>query len=159
MSDQPEKWLNEVESETWLNIWSMYVWLPSRLDAQLKADIGISHYEYFAMAQISMAPEQKLRMSELAALSDMTLSHLSRVVTRLERQGWVTRTPDPDDGRSTLAALTEAGWDLVQKAAPGHVREVSKLVFDNLEPEEVEQLSVIMPKIVDALNPPRKPRA
>lgn len=159
MSDQPEKWLNEAETDTWLNIWSMYVWLPSRLDAQLKEDIGISHYEYFALAQISMAPEQQLRMSELAALSDMTLSHLSRVVTRLEKNGWVNRTPDPDDGRSTLAALTEEGWQLVQRAAPGHVAEVRKLVFDNLDEAEIEQLSLIMPKIVDALNPPRKPRA
>lgn len=159
MSDQPEKWLNEAETDTWLNIWSMYVWLPSRLDAQLKEDIGISHYEYFALAQISMAPEQQLRMSELAALSDMTLSHLSRVVTRLEKNGWVNRTPDPDDGRSTLAALTEEGWQLVQKAAPGHVAEVRKLVFDNLDEGEIAQLSAIMPKIVDALNPPRKPRA
>lgn len=159
MSEEPVKWLNEVETETWLNIWSLYVWLPSRLDAQLKENIGISHYEYFALAQISMAPEQKLRMSELAALSDMTLSHLSRVVTRLEKQGWVTRLPDPDDGRSTLAALTEKGWELVRRAAPGHVNEVRKLVFDNLEQKEIEQLSAIMPKIVDSLNPPRKPRA
>ncbi|MGD7001940.1 MarR family winged helix-turn-helix transcriptional regulator [Corynebacterium halotolerans] len=159
MSEEPVKWLNEVETETWLNIWSLYVWLPSRLDAQLKENIGISHYEYFALAQISMAPEQKLRMSELAALSDMTLSHLSRVVTRLEKQGWVTRLPDPDDGRSTLAALTEEGWELVRRAAPGHVNEVRKLVFDNLEQKEIEQLSAIMPKIVDSLNPPRKPRA
>lgn len=159
MSEEPVKWLNEVEAETWLNIWSMYVWLPSRLDAQLKEDMGISHYEYFALAQISMAPEQKLRMSELAALSDMTLSHLSRVVTRLEKSGWVNRIPDPDDGRSTLAELTMQGWELVQRAAPGHVGEVRKLVFDNLEQEEIEQLSQIMPKIVTALNPPRVPRA
>ncbi|MGP6174425.1 MarR family winged helix-turn-helix transcriptional regulator [Corynebacterium sp. A21] len=159
MSEESVKWLNEVEAETWLNVWSMHVWLPNRLDAQLKKDFGISHYDYFAMAQISMAPDAKLRMSELAAVSDMTLSHLSRVVTRLEKQGWVERTPDPDDGRSTLAELTEAGWEIVRAAAPDHVAEVRRRVFDNLSEEEVAQLNRISRKIVDALDPPRKPRA
>lgn len=159
MSEEPAKWLTEAETETWLNIWSMYVWLPNRLDAQLKRDSGMSHYDYFAMAQISMAPDAKLRMSELAALSDMTLSHLSRVVTRLEKQGWVVRTPDPGDGRSTLAELTEAGWEVVRAAAPGHVAEVRKLVFDQLNEEEIRQLGKLMDKIVQSLNPPRKPRA
>lgn len=153
------KWLNEVEAETWLNVWSLHVWLPNRLDAQLKEDFGISHYDYFALAQISMAPGAKLRMSELAAVSDMTLSHLSRVVTRLEKQGWVVRTPDPDDGRSTLAELTAAGWEIVRAAAPDHVAEVRRRVFDNLSEEEVAQLNRISRKIVDALDPPRKPRA
>lgn len=159
MSEEPAKWLTEAQTETWLNIWSMYVWLPNRLDAQLKRDSGMSHYDYFAMAQISMAPDAKLRMSELAALSDMTLSHLSRVVTRLEKQGWVVRTPDPGDGRSTLAELTEEGWEVVRAAAPGHVAEVRKLVFDQLDDEETQQLGKLMDKIVHALNPPRKPRA
>lgn len=153
------KWLNEVEAAAWLNVWSLHVWLPNRLDAQLKEDFGISHYDYFALAQISMAPEKKLRMSELASVSDMTLSHLSRVVTRLEKQGWVQRIPDPDDGRSTLAELTDSGWELVQAAAPGHVAEVRSRIFDTLNAEEVAQLNNIAGKIVDALDPPRKARA
>lgn len=159
MSEEPVKWLSKVETEAWLNVWSLHVWLPNRLDAQLKEDFGISHYDYFALAQISMAPEQKLRMSELAAVSDMTLSHLSRVVTRLENQGWVQRIPDPGDGRSTLAQLTAAGWDLVQAAAPDHVAEVRRRVFDSLSEEEIVQLNNITRKIVDALDPPRKARA
>lgn len=49
----------------------------------------------------------------------MTLSHLSRVVSRLERAGWVRRIPDPTDGRCTLARLTDEGWRKVAAAVPG----------------------------------------
>lgn len=153
MNDDTVHWLSDEETETWLNVWSFYVWLPSRLDSQLKRDHGISHYDYFAMARISMAEEGRLRMSELAAQSDMTLSHLSRVVTRLENQGWVRRVPDPTDGRSTFAELTPSGWDLVRAAAPGHVREVRRLFFDHLTPEENRQVGNAMRKIVAGLNP------
>ncbi len=153
MIDDNVQWLNEQEAETWLNVWSFHAWLPSRLDAHLKRDFGISHYDYFAMAQISMAEEGRLRMSALAAQSDMTLSHLSRVITRLEKQGWVRRTPDPTDGRSTFAELTDAGRALVRAAAPAHVDEVRRIIFDNLTAEESAQLGTAMRKIVAALRP------
>ena len=52
-------------------------------------------------------------MSVLAALADGSLPRLSQVVARLERRGLVRRHPDPDDGRYTLATLTDAGRAVV----------------------------------------------
>lgn len=156
--DAKDPWLTQEQQDVWLNIWSMRVWLPARMDAQLKADSGLSNFDYFALAQISMAPERRLRMSELAELSDMTLSHLSRVVTRLEKAGWVKRVPDPTDGRATVAVLTEDGWEKVQEAAPGHVDNVRRLVFEHLTDDELKVLGTAMEKIVNALDPPRMPR-
>jgi DNA-binding MarR family transcriptional regulator len=51
-------------------------------------------------------------------------SALSNVVKRFEQRGWVERSPDPDDGRYTIAALTDSGYDVVVAAAPMHVRSV-----------------------------------
>lgn len=151
MNNRNVEWLSEKEAETWMNVWSFHTWLPTRLEAQLKRDAGISHYDYFALTQLWRAPGHILRMSELAAECDMTLSHLSRVVTRLEKREFVRRLPDPDDGRSTLAELTSAGLDLVERAAPGNVSEVRRLIFDNLEPEECQQFGDAMSKIVAAM--------
>ena len=151
MDNGPEGLLSDQEAQTWLNIWSFHVWLPTRLEAQLKRDAGISHYDYFALTRLWAAEDHTLRMSELAAASDMTLSHLSRVITRLEKQGTVRRLPDPDDGRSTLAQLTDAGVELLQQASPGHISEVRRLIFDNLGPEEQRQFSEAMSKIVAAM--------
>lgn len=153
------RWLNPEETEAWLALWSMMTWLPTRLDAQLRQDSGLTHPEYHALSQISMAPDRTVRLSELAMVSNMTLSHLSRVVSRLEKAGWVRRSPDPDDGRYTLASLTDAGWTTVQEAAPGHVEAVRRYVFDALSPEQVRVLGDAAASVVDRVNPPGIARA
>ena len=152
MNSNDVEWLSDQESETWMNVWSFHVWLPSRLEAQLTTDAGSSPDDYFALRQLWTAPAHTLRMSELAAASEMTLSHLSRVITRLEKQDLVRRLPDPTDGRSTLAELTSGGLALFEQAAPGHVSEVRRLIFDNLEPEEQRHFSDAMSKIVAAMD-------
>ncbi len=153
--DEPVRWLHPREMDAWLSLWSVMGWLPSRLDAQLREDSGLSLHEYNALSQVSMAPDRTVRLSDLARVANMTLSHLSRVITRLERNGWVMRTPDPDDGRYTLAHLTDAGLVMVESAAPGHVRAVRRLVFDGLSPEQAEGLAEALGQIVIALDPPR----
>lgn len=153
------RWLDPEEAEIWLDLWSVCLWLPSRLDAQLRHEAGMSHPEYNAISQLSMAPGHTLRMRELATVGNMSLSHLSRVVSRLEARGWVERRPDPTDGRSTYAALTEAGWAAVREAAPGHVEAVRRLVFDPLTDEQRRALGEAAKAMVAALGPPAQGRA
>jgi len=60
----------------------------------------------------------------------------------------VARLPSPDSRRVTLVELTEEGWQILVKAAPGHVETVRALVFDGLEPEDVAALHRIAGHIV-----------
>lgn len=152
------RWLNEQEASTWLDLWSLLVWLPARLDSQLRQDSQVSLSDYQALSQISMAPQRTLRLSDLGAMANMSLSHLSRVISRLEKAGWVERIPDPQDGRSTLAVLTDAGGQKVEQSAPQHVETVRQLVFDRLGPEASESLGDALAQIVQALDPARKVR-
>ena len=126
--------------------------LPA-LDAQLRRDAGISHFEYQVLAALSEAPERTLRMSDLAVLAEGSLSRLSQVVARLEKKKWVRRTPDPTDGRYTLAILTDDGWDKIVATAPGHVNEVRRLVIDPLTNTQLNQLTNIGQRIVRAIDP------
>src|SRR6266545_4942771 len=105
-SDEEPRWLNDEEWQAWMALVSVLVRLPSALDAQLQRDAGISHIEYTTMAGLSEAPERTMRMSALAVFAESSLSRLSQVVGRLEKRGWLRRTPDPADGRYTLATLT-----------------------------------------------------
>ena len=105
------------------------------------------------MAALSESPERTLRMSDLAALADGSLSRLSQVVTRLENNGWVRRSPDPTDGRYTLATLTDTGMAKVVDAAPGHVREVRRVVIDPLTRAQLRQLRGIGQRLLGALDP------
>ena len=61
------------------------------------------------MAALSESPRHEMRMSELAAFAEGSLSRLSQVATRLERKKYINRRPDPANGRYTLATLTEEG--------------------------------------------------
>lgn len=150
------RWLNAEEREAWLTLASLMVQLGPVLDAQLRRDAGISHFEYGVMASLSEAPEHTRRMSELAALAEGSLSRLSQAVTRLEKKRWVRRTPDPTDGRYTLAILTDSGWDKVVATAPGHVSEVRRAIFDPLTKAQVQQLTNIGQRILRAVIPDNK---
>jgi DNA-binding MarR family transcriptional regulator len=152
-SPQEPRWLSEEEMESWLALTSVLIRLSAALDGQLQRDAGISHFEYQVMAMLSMSEEQAVRMSELAALSDGSLSRLSHVVKRLEKRGWVRRAPDPDDGRYTLAILTVEGWKKVIETAPGHVEAVRRYVFDPLTKAQVRQLRDIGRRISVAIDP------
>jgi DNA-binding MarR family transcriptional regulator len=149
---QEPRWLDAEEGQAWLALASTLIRLPSALDAQLHQDAGISHYEYQVLAMLSQEPDRTLRMSVLATRTEGSLPRLSQVAARLERRGWVRRTPDPADGRYTLAILTGEGLAKVTQAAPGHVEEVRRLVFDPLTNAQSRQLREICRRIMRAID-------
>src|SRR5215467_366466 len=150
---QEPRWLDPEEQQAWRALAKTLVRLPAALDAQLHRDAQISHFEYQVLAFLSEAPGRTLRMSELATLAGGSLPRLSQVVARLEQRGWVRRTPDPADGRYTLAILTDDGWAKVSETAPGHVEEVRRLLFDPLTKAQSRQLREIGRRIMTAIDP------
>ncbi|HZC94215.1 MAG TPA: MarR family winged helix-turn-helix transcriptional regulator [Mycobacterium sp.] len=147
------RWLDAQEEQVWAQLSTMILRLQPVLSAQLQREFGISHFEYLIMARLSEVPTSTLRMSVLAALTGSSLSRLSQAVGRLEKRTWVTRQPDPEDSRYTLAALTSAGLLRLQEVAPDHVAAVRQFVFDRLMPGQVRQLGVICQRILDGLPP------
>ncbi|GAA1863159.1 MarR family winged helix-turn-helix transcriptional regulator [Brevibacterium marinum] len=131
---------NSDELEVWSAVATLLEWLPAALDAQLQADSGLSHFEFGILFALSEAEGRALRMSELAGYANSTLSRLSRAVGRLERKHWVQRAPDSNDGRITVATLTDLGLDAVWAAQPGHVALVRRLVFDSLTRSQARAL-------------------
>jgi len=147
------QWLTSDERAAWLAIAAVSLRLPTALDQQLRRDAGLRLFEYHALAALSESPDRTRRMSDLADLAQGSLPRLSQVVTRLEERGWVRRSQDPDDGRSTLVTLTDAGWDTIVAAAPGHVAEVRRLVIDTLTSSQVGQLAAIGRRVLTAIDP------
>ena len=156
---QEPRWLDTEESQAWRALVKTLTRLPAALDAQLRRDAGISHFEYQVLALLSEAPDRTLRMSALAMWVGASLPRLSQVVARLEQRGWVRRTTDPADGRYTLAILTGHGQAKVTQAAPGHVQEVRRLVFDPLTKAQSRQVREIGQRILRATDPDDQPPA
>lgn len=140
------KWLTSDEKEAWTGLVSLMMLLPGKLEAPLR-QVDLTLFEYIVLSHISEASDRRIRMSELAFLASGSLSRLSNVVKRFEQRGWVTRSPDPTDGRYTIAALTEVGFDLVVRAAPIHMQSVRESVLDPLTATDKQALARIAAKL------------
>lgn len=146
------RWLNaDDELDAWMAFNAILLVLPGALDAQLQRDAKLSLFSYLVLAGLSDAPDRTLRMSTLAALANGSLSRLSHAVARLEREGWVVRGPYPDDGRFTIATLTDDGVAKLEASAPGHAETVRRLVLDVIGTEELELLGATSKKILQAI--------
>jgi DNA-binding MarR family transcriptional regulator len=141
------QWLTATEKEAWTGLVSLILLLPGRLESPLQNASSITLFEYLTLSHVSEAPGRRLRMSELAYLANGSLSRLSNVVKRFERRGWIERSPDPDDGRYTVAGLTDDGYEVVVAAAPIHLRTVRELVLDPLTVDDQESLARIAAKL------------
>ena len=143
---QETRWLTPDEKEAWTGLVSLMMLLPGRLESPLR-QVDLTLFEYLVLSHISEAPERRIRMSELAFLANGSLSRLSNVVKRFEQRGWVVRSPDPTDGRYTLAMLTDRGYALVVEAAPIHMRSVREFVLDPLTTTDKQALARIAAKL------------
>jgi DNA-binding MarR family transcriptional regulator len=132
----------------WRAVASVIHKLRWALECQLERDSDLSFIEYHALARLSEEPDRTLRMSQLAMVTNASLSRLSHLVTRLENWGFVRREPDKIDGRFTNAILTEAGYAQLVSSAPAHVAAVRQLVFDEFSPAELDQLREFCERIV-----------
>ncbi|HEX6514450.1 MAG TPA: MarR family transcriptional regulator [Nocardioidaceae bacterium] len=150
--DDQTRWLDDDELRAWLRLAGVMLKLGPALDSQLQRDADMTHFDYLCLAMLSESEDHTLRMSELAARANASLSRLSHVVKKLEQRGWVERFPCPDSRRVTMARLTPTGYDVLVAAAPGHVETVRSLVFDDLDRDDVAALERIAGHIVDRID-------
>lgn len=149
---QEPNWLDAEELEAFSSFMYVNLQLINKLDRQLRTDSNMTFFEYSVLSRLSEAEGRTLRMSSLGALAGGSLSRLSQVVTRLEKEGLVERMPDPADGRFTVAKLTDAGFAKVVDAAPGHVEAARRLVIDRLTRAQIRSLTSISARILTAID-------
>jgi DNA-binding MarR family transcriptional regulator len=146
------KWLDAEEQAAWYSIMATAMLLGEAIDRQLERDSGLTHAQYALLARLSMARGRMLHMNELAVLMSSSLSRLSHAVARLEQRGWVARSRCPENRRAVHATLTDSGYQLIRAAAPGHVREVRRLVFEGLTREQIRQMATITAHTIKVLS-------
>lgn len=129
------EWLTPEQLGHWRSVMALLMTLPSALDAQLKQDAGINTFEYHVLVRLEDCSDGSMGMGELAALTQGSPSRLSHAVARLERAGWIERQGGAS--RCVQARLTAAGRQKLAETAPGHVREVRRLLIDRLTPEQL----------------------
>ncbi len=120
-SAEEPRWLTDEEQRTWRAYMNAATLLEDHLDRQLQRDAGMPHVYYGLLIQAPLRRRAGSASTELAMNPKITRSRLSHAIARLEKDGWVRREDCPSDKRGQFAVLTNAGYEVLSKAAPGHV--------------------------------------
>jgi DNA-binding MarR family transcriptional regulator len=151
VAEQDVRWLSADQIEAWLAFFGAAALLNRRLDQQLKDDAGLTHVQYEVMARLSEAPDRELRMTELADTLYTSQSGTTYQIAQLEKAGLVRRRQCLGGPRAVYAVLTDAGFEVLRRAAPGHVNTVRELLIDVLTPEELEAVSNGLGRVRDRI--------
>jgi DNA-binding MarR family transcriptional regulator len=143
------RWLSAVDQKAWRSYLTGSQLLSTQLDKELREKHGIGLPEYEILVRLSEHENRTMRMALLATDTTMSRSRLTHSVARMEKRGLLERSAIPEDGRGVNCVMTEAGWQLLQSAAPDHVSGVRSHLVDLLDPEEMEILGRIFTKVSD----------
>ena len=145
-SKSEPRWLNAAEMKAWRRYIIASRRLLEALDDDLAAhDISMSDYE--VLAQLSEAPDRRMRMSELADVAMISRSRLSHRIKVMEKAGWVKREACPIDKRGYFAVMTSKGWKAIVAAAPDHVASVRERFLDALDKGDQKVLAEIFERV------------
>jgi len=137
-----------------LAAWSTFLRAHARvvreLERELQADQDLALTDYDVLVQLAAADERRLRMSELADRLLLSRSGVTRLVDRLVADGLVERVNCESDRRGQWAALTDAGYDRLRRAAPTHLRGVATHFLDRLSADDLASLERMLSGVVDA---------
>ncbi|HTJ71414.1 MAG TPA: MarR family transcriptional regulator [Actinospica sp.] len=145
------QWLSQDEMRAWLAFFAAAALLDRKLDQQLKDESGLTHVQYEVLSRLSEAPNRELRMTELAETLFTTQSGTTYQISQLEKAGYVRRRECRGGPRGVWAVLTDAGFEVLKQAAPGHVRAVRKLLIDVLTPDEISAVADGLGRVRDRM--------
>ena len=106
---------------------------------RLKAEAGLGAGTFELLRYVRDHPDA--RVADLAAAFAIGVGATSKIVDRLEKQGWTERRPNPANRRSSLIALTPAGESVVARAEPGWQAAIQEILGGAVIPAELAALA------------------
>jgi DNA-binding MarR family transcriptional regulator len=95
---------------------------------------------YEVLATVAEAPEQRLRMGDLAEALVITRGGLTKLVDRLVKAGLLERTFCETDRRVSYATLLPAGFNMLEEMRPVIVGELEVAFAANLSVKQADDL-------------------
>ena len=151
------RWLNEREQRAWRAYLAMQNRLQARLNRQLQSDADVSLADFDVLVALTDRPDVQVRVLELAETLQWEKSRLSHHLARMQRRGLIKRQECPDDGRGAFVVLSDEGRLAIERAAPAHVDTVRALVFDGLDPDQVDTFADIAESVLNRIGTTGRP--
>jgi DNA-binding MarR family transcriptional regulator len=131
----------------WRSFLRAHATLMRTLEAELSREQDLALTDYDVLVQLAVAPDRRLRMSELADALLLSRSGATRLVDRLVASRLVERVTCDTDRRGQWASLTAAGHKRLQRATPTHLRGVAEHFLDRIEPDDLSALERMLEPI------------
>jgi DNA-binding MarR family transcriptional regulator len=138
----------EQENRLWRSLMRVNAALPRLLEEDLVRGAGLSLSEFAILLVLTESGSSGRRMSDLALASAISPSRATRIVAELELRGLVGKSRFENDGRGNVAIVTPAGRKAFRAAYPIQVKRARELLFDNLSPDEVDELAEMMTQLL-----------
>ena len=143
-------WLNAREDRAWGAFVHAHQQIEVHLSRRLQAS-GLSGADYEVLAALSALDGDRMPAHALCNGLGWEKSRLSHQVRRMEKDGLISREPNPDDARSTMVRLLPAGLAAIEKAAPRHVEDVRRNFVDLFTPRELDTMATLNERILHHL--------
>lgn len=138
-----------------LHTWRLFITTHAKMighiDQQLAATGKIPLHWYDVLIELYEAPQQRLRMNELATLVLLTRSGLTRLVDKLEAAGYLHRELDPEDRRGFYASISTTGIDAMREAWPIYAASIADYFGTDLDAAEQSVLNKLFDRILARL--------
>jgi DNA-binding MarR family transcriptional regulator len=135
-SSPRHEFLDRDEWESWGALLLLHHTVLQELDGELRRHHGLPVTEFDVLITLFNAPDQRLRMTQLAERVLLSPAGTTHLVTRLERDRLVRREVDPADGRKWFAVLTDDGDRALQAARPTHNDVLRRTLFAVASPTD-----------------------
>jgi DNA-binding MarR family transcriptional regulator len=142
--------LTDPELAAWRGMLVVHARVAQQLDAQMRAAHGMSVSAYEVLLFLVEAPGYRLRMSDIADRVLLSRSGCTRLVDRLARLGYVTRSAADGDGRGLYAELTEPGVEMANAARVTHRAGIRRYFLDALSQRDQAALGAIWRRLDEA---------
>jgi len=143
--------LTSAESGAWRGLLRAHAGLVKALDGELERAHGLGLSSFEVLMRLDAAPERRMRMCELAESVLLSRSGLTRLVDRLERDGFVARHSCEQDARGSFAVLSESGAEIVRAARATHIEGVRRHFLGRFSAPELDSLRGFLARLGDDL--------
>src|ERR1700712_401687 len=140
-------WLNPRELRAWRAFIDARHQVGVHLDRGLQ-ESGLTGADYEVLALLSDHDRDCMPSHQLRNALGWEKSRLSHQLRRMQKDGLISREPNPADARSTMVCLLPAGRAANEKAAPAHVADVRRNFIDLVTPAELEMLGDLNERIL-----------
>jgi DNA-binding MarR family transcriptional regulator len=142
--------LTDKELQTWITFLRSHAALTAKLAHVMHQEHGMPISWYDVLVHLYHAPEQRLRMQDLADAVILSSSGLTRLLDRMVETGLIDRIACAEDRRVIFAALTEEGVARLEDILPYHQARIKEYFAAHLTKSELDTIQEALQRVLNA---------